>query len=266
MRVAAVQMTSGPNRSQNLAHAHDLLLAAIARQAELIAFPENFSLMSDDPKQVLASAETIKGTLVETLQEWAAEYDVWIVGGSIPLRVPGDSKRVTNTMLVVSPEGKIEARYDKLHLFDAELKDRPYKESRSVKAGTRPVSVKLPFGRAGLSICYDLRFPELYRKYSRDGAVALFAPSAFTELTGRAHWDVLTRARAIENQCYLIAPAQTGKHEGGRSTYGHARIVDPWGRVIAERMAGPGVIWADINPNELSRIRREMPVLKHRRK
>jgi len=266
MRVAAIQMTSTPDKRANLAEAHRLLIDALNRDAELVAFPENFSILTDDGAQYLKEAETLRGMTVETLQEWAAEYDIWIMGGSIPLKSKTHPKKVTNTSLLISPEGAIKARYDKIHLFDVQLSgDRTYKESKQVTPGNKPVVAKTPFGKVGLSVCYDLRFPELYRELSEQGADMIFIPSAFTAFTGKAHWDVLTRARAIENQAYIIAPAQTGSPYPGRVTHGHTRIIDPWGRVIAERFAGPGMIWADINYNEMKRIRTELPALKHRK-
>jgi nitrilase len=228
-----------------------------------VALPENFSLLTDDTKQFLDEAETLKGMTVESLQEWAVEYDIWILGGSVPIK---KGKKVTNSSLLVSAEGEIAARYDKIHLFDATVQgDRVYRESDTVEAGKKPVMANTPLGNLGLSICYDLRFPELYRELSRLGADVLMVPSAFTAVTGKAHWDILTRARAVENQCYLIAPAQCGSPHPGRQTYGHTRIVDPWGRVIAERPAGEGVVWADLDGQQIDRLRAEMPVLEHRR-
>lgn len=266
MRVAALQMTSTPDKSANLASAHQLLREAMDLGAELVALPENFSLLTDDGAQLIAEAETLKGPTVESLQEWAAEYDLWILGGSIPIKTKKDSPKITNTSLLISSDGEISARYDKIHLFDATVRgDRKYHESEHVLPGKKPVMANTPLGNLGLSICYDLRFPELYRELSRLGADVLMVPSAFTAVTGKAHWDVLTRARAIENQCYLIAPAQTGSPYPGRTTHGHTRIVDPWGRVIAERPAGPGVVWADLNGAEIDRVREEFPVLQHRR-
>ena len=265
MRVAAIQMTSTPDKAHNLGEAHRLLREACDRGAELVAFPEYFSLLTDDKKAYLAEAETLRGMTVETLQEWAAEYDVWILGGSIPLKAPG-SKKLTNTSLLITSEGQIQARYDKIHLFDVDLSgDRKYHESDTIQAGSKVVCAKVPYGKAGLSICYDLRFPELYRNMARQGVHFIFAPSAFTAFTGKAHWDLLTRARAVENQAFLIAPAQTGKPYAGRETHGHTRIVDPWGRIIAERPAGPGVVMAELDLKELERVRKEMPVLTRRK-
>ena len=248
MRVAAIQMTSGTNKSKNLAEAYRLFEEAMKRGCDLVSFPENFSLLTNDSDQFLAESETLKGVTVESLQEWAAEYDVWILGGSIPLKSAKDPKRVTNTSLLISSEGEIEARYDKIHLFDVFVKgDQSYEESKSVIPGKKVLTAETPWTKVGLSICYDLRFPELYRKHSEAGAELCFVPSAFTRPTGIAHWDVLTRARAIENLCYIVAPAQCGSPYPGRETHGFTRIVDPWGRVIAERASGPGVVWAPLD-------------------
>lgn len=268
MRVCAIQMTSTPDKTHNLNQAYNLMHQALDRGCQLVAFPENFSLMTDDPEQLVAEAETLRSPTVEALQEWAVENDLWIFAGSMPFKVSGrkqEGPAVTNTSLVISPDGEIVARYDKIHLFDVNLsKDRQYFESKNIKPGKKPVLVDLPIGKAGLSVCYDLRFPELYRHYSKNGAELLFIPSAFTALTGKAHWDVLTRARAVENFAYVIAPAQTGTPYPGRVVHGHTRIIDPWGRVIAERPAGPGIVWADIAPEEIARVRKEVPALRHR--
>ena len=266
MRVAAIQMTSTPDKQHNLREAHHFLLAALEKDVRLVAFPENFSLLTASSREYLEGSETLRGVTVESLQEWAAEYDIWILAGSIPLKIKNDAKRVTNTSLLISPEGEIKARYDKIHLFDAFIKgDQKYKESSHIQAGRRVINGEVDEIPVGLSICYDLRFPELYRAQSEKGAEILFVPSAFTPLTGQAHWDILTRARAVENQAYLVAPAQTGSPYPGRTTYGHTRIVDTWGRVIAERPRGPGVVWADLNFEELNRIRTELPALTHRK-
>jgi predicted amidohydrolase len=265
MRVAAIQMTSTPDKSQNLAMAHDLMAEACDRGAQLVAFPENFSLLTDNSRQFVEEAETLKGLTVETIQEWAAEQDIWILGGSIALKTkkPG---RLTNTSLLISPDGEIAARYDKIHLFDVNLSgDRAYRESEHINAGKKTVVAETPLGRLGLSICYDLRFPELYRKLADQDAEVIFIPSAFTAFTGKAHWDVLTRARAIENQAFVVAPAQTGQPHPGRQTHGHSRIIDPWGRIIAERPQGSGIVYADLNLGELDRVRKELPALKHRK-
>jgi predicted amidohydrolase len=266
LRAAALQMNSGDDLSLNLEQAHELLLQAVDRKADLVAFPENFAIMTEDSKKWLAAAETpTRGLVVETLSEWAIEYGIWILGGTHPLKVPG-GKKATNSTLVFSPEGELAARYDKIHLFDAEVPgDRTYRESDHVKPGRKPTSFETPWGDLALAVCYDLRFPELFRKLSREkDPLAFFLPSAFTEKTGKAHWDALTRARAIENQAFLVAPAQTGTHPGGRKTHGHSRIVDPWGRTLAERPAGSGVVWADLDPRRIDDCRGKLPVLDHR--
>lgn len=266
MRVAAIQMTSTPNKSANLAEAHRLLREAMAKEPHLVAFPEMFSLITGHTRQLLDEAELLSGVTVDTLREWAIEYGVWILGGSVFLKSSARAKRVTNTSLLITPEGEIAARYDKIHLFDARIRgEKAYLESKTVQPGKKVVSVKTPFGVLGLSVCYDLRFPELYRELSKQGASVVFIPSAFTAFSGQAHWDVLTRARAIENQVYVVAPAQTGTAYPGRETYGHARIIDPWGRVIAERTSGAGIVFAELDFGRLQEVRREMPVLQHRR-
>jgi nitrilase len=266
MRVAAIQMTATPDKSRNLTEAYRLFQEAIDRGSDLVAFPENFSILTDDGDQFLEESETLKGLTVETLQEWAAEYDVWILGGTIPLRMRNDPKKVTNTSLLVSNKGDIHARYDKIHLFDVQVSEtQSYEESKYISAGKKVVTTDTPWTKVGLSVCYDLRFPELYRKQSELGAQLLFAPSAFTKPTGAAHWDVLTRARAIENLAYVVAPAQTGISYPGRESYGYTRIVDPWGRVIAERTAGPGIVWAPLNFDRLEKIRKDFPVLESRK-
>ncbi|MBC7692664.1 MAG: carbon-nitrogen hydrolase family protein [Methylotenera sp.] len=264
MRIAAIQMNSTPDRDHNMNQAYQLFQEAMEYGPSLISYPENFTLFVDDQDALFEQAETIRGHTVEVLQEWAAEHDVWLLAGSLPIKAK--EGRVTNTSLLLTPEGDIHSRYDKMHLFDVELAgDRSYLESKNVEPGKKPVLADTAWGKFGLSICYDLRFPELYRKYSAEGASVLFAPSAFTALTGKAHWDVLTRARAIENQCYVIAPAQTGSPYEGRMTHGHTRIVDPWGKIIAERPAGPGVVWAEMNFDALEKIRTDLPALKNRR-
>jgi predicted amidohydrolase len=258
-------MTSTPDKSYNLQMAHDLMAAAKDRGAELVAFPENFALLTNDKRQYVKEAETLRGVVVESLCEWAAEQDLWILGGSVALKTKKPGK-LTNTSLLISPDGEIVARYDKIHLFDVNLSgDQKYEESELIEPGNKPVVADTPWGKVGLSICYDLRFPELYRKLSSKGAQILFVPSAFTALTGKAHWDSLTRARAIENQAFLIAPAQTGKPHPGRETHGHARVIDPWGRILAERPQGAGIVYAELNFGELDRVRRELPALDHRR-
>ncbi len=270
LRVAAVQMTSTPDVRENLAKARGFLEQALDRKADLIAFPENFTLMAPTARRLVEGAESLKGVVVQTLQEWAAENDIWILAGSVPLagkKAKGrKAAKTTNTSLLISAEGDIVARYDKMHLFDVNVAgDQKYEESATVQAGRKPVVADTPWGKFGLSVCYDLRFPELYRRYSEAGCEVLFIPSAFTVPTGKAHWDVLTRARAVENLSYVVAPAQWGANHPGRETYGHARVINPWGRVIAERPGGEGIVCADLNFEELAKMRRDLPALEHRR-
>lgn len=264
MRVAAVQMTSTPDPTHNLDQAHAFLIDAVSQGAEFVAFPENVFLLTSNSKDTIRIAKEQNSVWKETLSEWAIEHDVWILGGSIP--VPAPKGKLTNTSFLFSPEGKAVARYDKIHLFDADVAgDREYRESKTFKAGTRPVVARTSLGKVGLSICYDLRFPELYRKESKAGAQVLFVPAAFTVPTGQAHWDVLTRARAIENLCYVVAPAQWGTNFEGRETYGCTRIIDPWGRILAERPKGTGVSIADLDLGKLEEIRNKLPALEHRK-
>jgi deaminated glutathione amidase len=220
-----------------------------------------FSEHSDDYRKY---AQKKSGGLIEILQEWAAEHDIWLLAGSLPMRAA--EGKVTNTSILFSPEGEILARYDKIHLFDVDVPgDRAYLESKDVEPGKKVVVTETPWGDLGLSVCYDIRFPELYRELSARGAHTIFVPAAFTAVTGKAHWDILTRARAVENQCYLVAPGQTGGPFPGRECHGHTRVVDPWGRVIAERPAGIGVVMADLDYGALFEIRAKLPALTHRR-
>ncbi len=270
MRAAAIQMCSTPDKNANMNEAHRLLMEALVQDPNCVAFPENFSLFTDNAEEFQAGAETLKGPTVETLQEWAAEQDIWIVGGSIPIlgkKAAGKTAgpNITNTSLLISPEGEIHARYDKIHLFDVDLPDRKYRESDHVVPGKKVVVAETAWGNMGLSICYDVRFPELYRKMADEDVHMIFIPAAFTALTGKAHWDILTRTRAVENQAFVIAPAQFGKPFDGRETHGHTRIIDPWGRILAERSDGPGVVWADLTQDGLEKPRRELPALKNRR-
>jgi deaminated glutathione amidase len=260
-------MTSTSDKSRNLSEAHRFVLEAVERGTDLLAFPENFSLFTDDGDQFSEEAETLRGLTLSTLQEWAAEHDLWILAGSLPIRgASRQDRRVTNSSFLISDEGEIIARYDKIHLFDAKVQgDRSYQESKHVRPGKAPVAAETPFGNLGLSICYDLRFPELYRALAQHEVRVIFIPSAFTEKTGKAHWDVLTRARAIENQAFVVAPAQTASPFPNRVTHGHTRIVDPWGRLLAERPGGAGLVWANLDFKQQDQLRAEMPVLKHRR-
>jgi len=263
MKTAAIQMTSIADKAANLKKSEGLLLKAVKEGAGLIALPENFSFMGSD-KEKLAEAENIEsGASVLFLKDFAKTYRVWLLGGTIAIRAGGG--RIYNSSLLINDNGDIAARYDKVHLFDVRLRGgESHMESRLVKRGRSPLCADTPFGRAGLSVCYDLRFPELYRRMVSEGAGLLFVPAAFTYKTGLAHWEVLLRARAIENQCYLIAPAQTGIHNDTRRTYGNSMIIDPWGKILARAGEEEAVVFAEIDSDYLREVREDMPCLKHR--
>lgn len=264
--VAAIQMTSGPDVSANLREARALLEEAAGRGTVLAVLPENFAFMglSDGDKRRIAEDDG-RGPVQDFLAESARRLEIWLVGGTVPLRGAADG-RAAAACLVYDSAGERRARYDKIHLFDVEVPERSesYRESANVAPGSTPVVVETPVGRLGLSVCYDVRFPELFRKLSAAGAEILAVPSAFTEPTGRAHWETLLRARAIENLCWLIAPAQSGFHPNGRETYGDSMIVDHWGRVLDRLPRGRGCITADIDLERQRRDRRSFPSLTHR--
>ncbi len=262
--LAAVQMNSQPNVKENLDQASNLIDRAAHKGALLISLPENFAYLGD-MEQRISKAENISVQAEDFLREKAAEHQVYILGGSFP--VPADENRVYNRSLLINPDGEIEVQYDKIHLFDVNIPDGfTYRESNIVKPGTpEPVTFQTEeLGHLGLSICYDLRFPELYRKLVDQGAEILFVPSAFTELTGEAHWHSLLRARAIENTCYVVAPAQTGQHGPKRTTYGHSLIADPWGEIQAEASTKTGIILAEMSPDRIAEVRQQIPSLEHR--
>ena len=264
--VAAIQMTSGPDVSANLQEARALLEEAARRGAKLAALPENFSFMGlSDPDKRRIAEDDGQGPVQEFLAETASRLGLWIVGGTVPLR-GGDDGRVCAASLVYDSAGKRRARYDKIHLFDVQVPERAesYRESANVAPGSAPVVVETPVGRLGLSVCYDVRFPELYRRLSAAGAEVLTVPSAFTEPTGRAHWETLIRARAIENLCFVLAPAQSGFHPNGRETYGDSLIVDHWGRVLDRLPRGRGCIAAEIDLARQAHDRGTFPSLTHR--
>ena len=263
LRIAAIQMCSRQDRDENLDRARALLDEAVRQGAQLVTLPENFSFLDreGDKLQIIEDLDT--GPSVRMLQEFAAAQGVAVVGGSVPLQA-ADTSKVTNTCLVFDPAGQIVARYDKVHLFDISLDaEHTFKESRYIEAGAQGVTVDLFGHTMGLSICYDLRFPELYRRLVLRGAKVLFIPSAFTMHTGKDHWEVLIRARAIENQCYVVAPAQYGRHNDRRVSYGRTMIVDPWGQVLAQAQDRESVVVADIDLAYLDDIRRRLPCLEH---
>jgi deaminated glutathione amidase len=261
---AALQMTSLPDLEKNLVQAEELIDLAVRQGSELVSLPENFAYMGEEADKV-ALAERISTTTEEFLKTMARRYQITILGGGFP--VPVGKKQAHNTALLVGPDGEELSRYEKVHLFDVNLPDgNTYQESSTVVPGRQlPALYKSDkFGNLGLSVCYDVRFPELYRHLSKNGAEVLFVPAAFTAYTGKEHWKVLLQARAIENTCYIIAPAQTGQHYDRRQTHGHAMIIDPWGIILADAGEEPGVAIAPIDPNRLSQVRRQMPSLQHR--
>lgn len=266
MKVAAIQMVSTPDLKTNFLVAQRLLGQAAAQGAELLVLPEYFCLMGQRDADKLAIAEEPgTGWLQDGLSQLARTLEVWLVGGTIPLRT-GDPNKVTNTTWVWSPQGQPVARYDKIHLFKFATEGEQYDESLVLQAGSHPVAFDVPsrdghLWRVGLSICYDLRFPELYRSIDAHGWLV---PAAFTATTGQAHWDVLLRARAIETQCFVAASGQGGQHDNGRVTWGHSQIIDPWGRVLSVLPQGPGYAMADWDWTLMQNIRQRLPALQHR--
>ena len=265
--VACVQMASGPNIGANLLEAERLIEEAVSQQARLVVLPENFALMGKtEHDKVMEREQPGSGAIQTFLAEQSSRHGIWLVGGTIPL-VAKDENKIRASCLVFDDKGTQVARYDKIHLFDVELidSDEQYTESETIEPGDEVVVIDSPFGRMGLAVCYDLRFPELFRQQLETGMEILVLPSAFTAITGRAHWEVLVRARAIENLCYVIAPDQGGFHLNGRETYGHSMIVDPWGTVLNSLARGPGVVCADIELGRLNSARRNFPSIAHRR-
>lgn len=268
LRAAAIQMTTGDDLRENLNCARRLLADAAAAGARLAVLPENFSFMGARDVEKLAYAEDAgDGPLQREMAEMARSLGLWIVAGTLPIRVPDQPGKVYAASLVFDPTGRCVARYDKIHLFDVEIMGTErYRESGTIAHGAlQAVTVATPHGQLGLTVCYDLRFPELYRQLVAAGAEILCVPSAFTFKTGQAHWEVLLRARAIENQCYVIAPGQTGTHPGGRSTWGHSMIIDPWGSILGQVETGAGIAVAELPMTPLQDLRRRFPALTHRR-
>lgn len=265
--IAAIQMAAGPQVQANLMEAARLINEAASRGAGMVVLPETFAIMGADEAERVAIAETEGDGSIQTfLSQQARKYGIWLVAGTIPLRST-EPERVYAASLLFNDKGEIVARYNKIHLFDVILSENEevYTESDTTIPGEQVVVVDTPFGKIGMSVCYDLRFPELFRALSARGAQILVIPSAFTEVTGKAHWEVLLRARAIENLCYVVAPGQGGYHVNGRTTYGHSMIVDYWGRVRDTLDKGAGVVMAEIDLEALEQTRKTFPVLSHRR-
>lgn len=269
MKVAAIQMVSGAQLQANLAQAATLIAQAAHAGAELAVLPEYFCLMGHGDRDKLALAERPgDGVVQRFLSGQARTHGLWLVGGTLPLAT-SDAARVHNSTLVFDPQGDCVARYDKIHLFGFDTGAEHFDEARTILAGSRPVRFVLQTRagvdwRVGLSVCYDLRFPELYRAHAHSGCDLLLVPSAFTATTGRAHWEVLLRARAIENQAYVLAAAQGGQHENGRRTWGRSMVVGPWGDVLVQQAQGSAVVLADVRQTHLREVRRQLPALRHR--
>jgi len=266
LKVATIQMNSGADVAHNLGVAGQLLADAAAAGAVLAVLPENFAIMGAKEADRLAVAEAPgSGPIQDAMAELAQKLSLWIVAGTLPVR-GRTPQRVAPACIVFDANGRQVARYDKIHLFDVDIPDKKesYRESATFEPGNEPIVVETPVGKLGLSVCYDLRFPELYRRLSAQGAQLLAMPAAFTVPTGQAHWEVLLRARAVENLCYVLAAAQWGLHANGRETYGDAMIVDYWGRVLARQPTGAGVVVAEVDLAAQAGVREGFPALKHR--
>lgn len=272
--IAAIQMASGPQVQANLMEAARLIHQAAQAGASMVVLPETFVMMGlQDSERAAIAEDEGQGPIQDFLARKAQQHKVWIVAGTIPLRSE-DSKRPYAACLLYNDQGQVVGRYNKIHLFDVtvkesrhghEQKDEQYIESANNLAGDQVVVVETPLGKLGFSVCYDLRFPELYRQLSARGAEILVIPAAFTEVTGQAHWEPLLRARAIENLCYVVAAAQGGYHVNGRSTYGHSMVIDYWGQIRGQLDRGAGIVMLDIDLEAQRKTREHFPVLSHRR-
>jgi nitrilase len=263
MKIAAVQMVSTPVVEENFAAARRLIADAARQGAQLVLLPEYWPIMGMQEADKVAHAEQFDaGPIQKFMSEIAREHRIWLIGGTLPMAAQ-ESDKVLNTMMVYNPDGEHVVRYDKIHLFSFVKGEESYDEARTIVHGSKVATFEAPFGRVGLSVCYDLRFPELYR--AMGDCTLIVMPAAFTYTTGKAHWEILLRARAIENQCYVLAAAQGGKHPNGRRTWGHSMLVDPWGEIKAVLPEGEGVVIGDIEAQHLQRVRESLPALKHRK-
>lgn len=261
-KVAAIQMASGPNVAGNLNEARRLIEIAVSKDARLVVLPEYFPIMGmKETDKVVVREQPGNGVIQNFLSETARKHKIWLVGGSMPLAA-STADKVLNSCLIYDELGEQVAHYDKIHLFNLDLGNEHYHEARTIEPGKQVVVVDSPFGRIGLAICYDLRFPELFRAMKNVDIIVL--PSAFTETTGKMHWEVLVRARAIENLAYVVAAGQGGYHVNGRETHGNSMIVDPWGRVLDRLPRGSGVVIAEVNPSYQASLRASLPALSHR--
>ena len=266
-KIAGIQMASGPNVTANLIEVDRLISLAVEARAELIVLPENFAIMGMKEQDKVQVAEDLgEGPIQEFLSEHARKYGVWIVGGTIPLKSSNPGK-VRAACLLYDDKGEVRAHYDKAHLFDVHIfqSDENYNESETIEPGDKIVVTDTPFGKLGLAICYDLRFPEMFRSMADLGVDIIAIPSAFTAVTGKAHWEPLVRARAIENQCYVIAAGQGGYHVNGRESYGDSMIVDQWGQIVDRLSSGSGIVLANYDREQIRKVRKTFPVLEHRK-
>lgn len=261
--IAAVQMVSTPIVEENFSAAGRMVADAAQQGAKLVLLPEYWPIMGMKESDKLDHAEELgSGPIQECMAELARRHRIWLIGGTLPMVSP-EADKVLNTVMVYNPEGERVIRYDKIHLFSFTKGEESYDEARTIVHGTKVATFDSPFGKIGLSVCYDLRFPELYR--AMGDCTLIVMPAAFTYTTGKAHWEVLLRARAIENQCYVLAAAQGGQHPNGRRTWGHSMLVDPWGEVKSLHEEGEGIVIGDIDPQHLQRVRENLPALKHRK-
>jgi len=264
MKIAAVQMVSGIHAEHNSATAQRLIGEAAGAGAELVVLPEYFCFMGRTDRDKLDIAEAPgEGPLQQMLSNAAREHGLWLIGGTLPIRTD-DPDRVLNANCVYAPDGSLVLRYDKIHLFKYETERDHYDEGRTIRAGAEPMSFQVGALKVALSVCYDLRFPELYRALMHPPCDLISVPAAFTHTTGLAHWELLLRARAVENQCYVIAAAQGGQHENGRRTFGHSMVIDPWGQVLSVLPEGEGVVLAELDPARIAQVREQLPALRHR--
>lgn len=262
VKIAAIQMASGPHVTANLSEAKRLIETAVKLGAKLVVLPEYFAIMGlNDTDKVAVREQEGKGPIQDFLSSTAKNNKIWIIGGTVPL-VSQFPNKVRNSCLVYDDHGRQVARYDKIHLFGLDLGNEHYHEENTIEAGDTVKVVETPFGKIGLSVCYDLRFPELYRAMGEVNMIVV--PAAFTDTTGKAHWETLIRARAIENLAYVIAPAQGGYHVSGRETHGNSMIVDPWGVILDRLPRGSGVVIATMNPKYQESLRKSLPALQHR--
>lgn len=262
--VALIQTTTGREPDSNVATIAPLITSAAAHGANFVMLPETVGLMEPDPEQLHAKARAEEDTVaLSAFADAAAKSGVWLLIGSLVVK-SDEAGKLANRSFLIDPAGSIQARYDKIHLFDVKLASgESYRESSNYRHGDRLTCAKIPWGDLGMTVCYDLRFPDQYRELAKQGARFLSVPSAFTRPTGKAHWHTLLRARAIENGCYVFAPAQCGEHEGGRQTFGHSLIVDPWGEIIADGGDAPGIVTAEIDPARVEAVRAQVPSLQH---